>query len=77
MRMESAIKDIREGLVPRAEHERVWRNTDQQLAQVQKQIDELKAGQASTYSARDVILDLRERLDRVEQARTPFTQVPR
>lgn len=68
-RMESAIKDIRDGLVPRAEHERVWRNTDQQLAQVQKQIDDLKAGQASTYSARDVILDLRERLDRVERTR--------
>lgn len=68
-RMEGAIKDIRDGLVPRAEHERVWRNTDQQLAQIQKQIDELKQGQASTYSARDVILDMRERLDRVERAR--------
>ncbi|KQS74517.1 hypothetical protein [Rhizobium sp. Leaf383] len=72
-RMEAAIKDIRDGLVPRAEHERVWRNNDQQLAQIQKQIDELKAGQASTYSARDVILDLRERLDRVEQSRPLYT----
>ncbi|SES38216.1 hypothetical protein [Rhizobium sp. NFR03] len=70
-RMEGAIKDIRDGLVPRAEHERVWRNTDQQLASAQKQIDALKAGQASTYSDRDVILDLRERLDRVERARIP------
>ncbi|KQS86927.1 hypothetical protein [Rhizobium sp. Leaf383] len=73
-RIEAAVKDIRDGLVPRAEHERVWQSQDQQMAQIQKQIDELKAGQASTYSARDVILDLRERLDRVEQSRNAFAR---
>lgn len=65
------IDTIRKDQVPRAEHERVWASQDQQLAQMQKQIDELKAGQASTYSARDVILDLRERVDRVERLRSP------
>lgn len=65
----TTVETIRKDQVPRAEHERVWQSQDQQLAQMQKQIDELKAGQASTYSARDVILDLRERLDRVEQSR--------
>lgn len=66
------IDTIRKDQVPRSEHERVWASQDQQLAQMQKQIDELKAGQASTYSARDVILDLRERVDRVERLRPPM-----
>lgn len=69
--LNTQIDTIRKDQVPRAEHERVWASQDQQLAQMQKQIDELKAGQASTYSARDVILDLRERVDRVERSRTP------
>jgi hypothetical protein len=30
-RIEAAIEDIRDGLVPRAEHERVWRNTEHSL----------------------------------------------
>ncbi|WP_275790584.1 hypothetical protein [Pararhizobium gei] len=64
-----AIGKINEQMVPRAELERAWTSEDQQRAQMQKQIDELKQGQASTYSARDVILDLRERLDRVERQR--------
>lgn len=64
-----SIGKINDQLVPRAELERVWVSEDQQRAQMQKQIDELKQGQASTYSARDVILDMRERLDRMERAR--------
>lgn len=61
------LETIRKDQVPRAEHERVWQSEDQQRAQMQKQIDELKAGQSNTYSARDLLLDLRERLDRVER----------
>ncbi len=34
---------------------------------MQKQIDELKQGQANTYSARDLLLDMRERQDRLER----------
>lgn len=64
-RLEDALKDQ----VPRAEHERVWTNYDQRFADVQRQLDEMKASQASTYGVRDVILDYRERLDRLEQRR--------
>ncbi|RYG94140.1 MAG: hypothetical protein EON58_16910 [Alphaproteobacteria bacterium] len=68
-RTEGAIKDIRDGLVPRAEHERVWANYDQRFQDQQRQVDELKQAQGSVYGARDVIMDLRQRLDRVERER--------
>jgi DNA anti-recombination protein RmuC len=55
--------------VPRGEHERVWASYDQRFTDVQRQVDEVKAAQGSVYGARDVILDLRERLDRVERGR--------
>ena len=66
-RSDTAIKDLRDALVPRQELERVWQSEDQQCAQMQKQIDELKQGQANTYSARDLLLDMRERQDRLER----------
>lgn len=68
-RTESAVKDIRESLVPRAEHERVWQNYSNKDEDLQRQVDELKQAQGSVYGARDVILDLRQRLDRVERER--------
>lgn len=36
---------------------------------LQRQIDQLTAQYASTYGARDIILDLRERIDRMERER--------
>jgi signal transduction histidine kinase len=75
-RSEEAIASLRESQVPRQELERVWQSDDQQKAALQKQIDELKSSQSSTYSARDLLLDMRERQDRLERqiygvARTP------
>lgn len=64
-RLDTVTKDQ----VPRAELERVWQSDDMQKAQLQKQIDELKQSQSATYGARDVILDMRERLDRIERQR--------
>ncbi|MBB3947702.1 hypothetical protein GGQ73_003673 [Rhizobium skierniewicense] len=68
-RMESTIKEIREAQVPRAELDRVFLNYDQRFVDQQRQIDDQKQAQGSVYGARDVILDLRERLDRVERGR--------
>jgi Zn-dependent M16 (insulinase) family peptidase len=68
-RMEANVADIRAGLVPRAEHERVWQNYTNKDQDLQRQVDELKQAQGNVYGARDVILDLRERLDRVERQR--------
>ncbi|MBF2715741.1 hypothetical protein [Agrobacterium vitis] len=61
------LDTIRKDQVPRAELERTWQSEDQQRAQMQKQIDELKQGQATTYSARDLLLDMRDRQDRFER----------
>lgn len=66
---EGSIKDVRDAQVPRAELERVWSAYDQRLADHQRQLDESKQAAGSVYGARDVILDLRERLDRVERQR--------
>lgn len=69
-RTEAAIKDIRDSLVPRAEHERVWANYDQRFADHQRQLDELKQAFGGVYGTRDALLDIRSRLDRVERERT-------
>jgi hypothetical protein len=66
-RADDAIADLRLSQVPRQELERVWQSDDQQKASLQKQIDELKSAQANTYSARDLLLDMRERQDRIER----------
>lgn len=68
-RTEIAVRDLRDNLVPRAEHERVWQTYSNRDADLQRQLDEVKQAQAGIYGARDVLLDLRERLDRVERQR--------
>lgn len=66
-RMEQSIREVRDAQVPREELSRVWLSDDQQKAALQKQIDELKQAQSNTYSARDLLLDMRERQDRLER----------
>lgn len=66
-RMEAAIVDLRSSQVPRAELERVWAGFDQRFADHQRQLDDVKQAQGSVYGARDVLLDLRERVDRMER----------
>jgi len=68
-RTDMAVKDLRDAQVPREELVRVWDNYDQRFTDQQRQIDEVKTAQGSVYGQRDVILDLRERLDRVERQR--------
>ncbi|CDZ50428.1 Hypothetical protein NGAL_HAMBI2427_36460 [Neorhizobium galegae bv. orientalis] len=68
-RSEAAVKEIRDDQVPRKELDRVWANYDQRFQDQQRQIDEVKTAQGSVYGQRDIILDLRERLDRVERQR--------
>lgn len=61
-RMEASVKEVRNIQVPRAELERVWQSQDETDVQLQKQIDKIKANAAATYSPRDAMLDMRERL---------------
>jgi hypothetical protein len=66
-RMEAAIVDLRSSQVPRTELERVWAGFDQRFTDHQRQLDDVKQAQGSVYGARDVLLDLRERVDRMER----------
>ncbi|MBD8651463.1 hypothetical protein IFT66_10275 [Rhizobium sp. CFBP 13726] len=68
-RMEGSLKEVRDAQVPREELTRIWANYDQRFQDQQRQVDELKQAQGSVYGARDVIMDLRQRLDRVERER--------
>ena len=73
-RMEGSVKDVRDAQVPREELDRVWASYDQRFTDQQRQLDDLKTAQGSVYGARDVILDMRERLDRVERQRLTGAQ---
>ncbi|MGV1869704.1 hypothetical protein [Agrobacterium rosae] len=68
-RMEAAVKEVRDAQVPRAELDRVFLNYDQRFIDQQRQIDDQKQQSGSVYGARDVILDMRQRIDRVERER--------
>jgi len=69
--LETQAREAQAAVVPRGEHQERWRSQDLALQSVQRQIDDLKQALGSIYGARDVIIDLRERLDRVERARMP------
>ena len=73
-RMEGSVKDVRDAQVPREELDRVWASYDQRFADQQRQLDDLKTAQGSVYGQRDFMLDLRERLDRVERQRLSAAQ---
>lgn len=67
---DARIAEIKEALsrsVPREEHQRVWSGYDQRFADHQRQIDEQKNALGSTYSLRDYIQRLTERLDTIEE----------
>ncbi len=66
---DDTFASLREGQVPRKEHERVWLSYDQQLTSIkdqitansldkQRQIDDIKQSNASIYGSRDVIQQL-------------------
>lgn len=64
-------RSVRDALVPRGEHQERWRAQDAAAASLQRQLDELKGAFGGVYGARDVIIELRERLERIERSRPP------
>jgi hypothetical protein len=64
-------RGVRDALVPRGEHQERWRAQEAAAGALQRQIDALKSDLGGVYGARDVIMDLRERLERVERSRPP------
>lgn len=69
-RTDQAILTLRDEQVPRKELERVWNAQSQRDDDLQRQITDLAANSASTITPRDALMDLRERLDRLERNRT-------
>jgi Asp-tRNA(Asn)/Glu-tRNA(Gln) amidotransferase A subunit family amidase len=61
------ISAIEAGQVSRGEHEQRWESEQRSFSDMQRQIDELKQAFGGIYGARDVIIELRERLDRIER----------
>lgn len=57
------LKGLKDGLVSRAEHQERWRSIDNQFGDMQRQIDNISKAQGDTYTARDAILDLKKRVD--------------
>lgn len=65
----AAIRDLRNETIPRNVAEERNRTQDQAIQNIQRQIDELGKRTGEIYSARDVIIDLKQRLDRYEMSR--------
>lgn len=57
-KIEKALADI----VPRAEHARAWDGINQRFTDMQRQIDQNTTNNASVYTARDQIIDMRNQM---------------
>lgn len=73
-RSDAMLKEIRSAQVPREELDRVWSSYDQRFIDQQRQLDDVKQAQGSVYGQRDILLDLRERIDRMERQRLSQAQ---
>ena len=65
------IATIRDAQVPRAEYEERWRGADQRNVDMQRQIDQVRAAFGETYSLRDFVRQMQERIDRLEARPRP------
>ena len=67
LKTDAAIVDLRAGVVPRQELDRVWAGYDQRFTDMQRQIDETNSRYSNTYTLGDYIKRLTERMDMLEQ----------
>lgn len=65
-RLEVEYGRIRESLVSRREHEQVWKNSDNQLANAQKQMEEMKKDFGAIYGPKDAFATINRRLEALE-----------
>lgn len=61
----------KDAVVPRGEHQERWRAGEAAVTGLQRQVDDLKTAFGGIYGARDVVIDLRQRLDRIERRDRP------
>jgi hypothetical protein len=65
-RLQKDIETQTTGMVPRGEHERVWRSYDQRDADLQRQLDEVKKSYDNVFSLRDALQTMQKRIDSLE-----------
>jgi hypothetical protein len=53
-------------ILPRGEHEEKWRTNAVSQSDLQRQIDEVRKAFGDTYSPKDALRFMQERLDRIE-----------
>lgn len=70
-RIDNEYGRLRESLVTRREHEQVWKNSDNQLANTQKQIDEMKKSFEAIYGPKDAFATINRRLETLEMQSRP------
>lgn len=68
-RLESEYGMLRSSLVSRREHEQVWKNSDNQLANIQRQIEEMKKASDAIYGPKDAFATINRRLEALETTR--------
>lgn len=83
----TSIDKVKDDMVPRKEHERVWASLDLQSANeresriasdqnLQRQLDEVKQYQSGMFNQRDLNMQVLERLDRVERDKNRALGIP-
>lgn len=66
-RNSSDIAKLNDNIVSRGEHAQHWAKTDSDIANEQRQIDEMRQSFGNTYSLRDQIQHMGDRLDRLDR----------
>jgi len=68
-RQQAQLQSIVQSIVPRGEHEGHWNNEAAAEANLQRQIDQMRAEFGSTYSLNDTLKTIVQRVERLEQLR--------
>lgn len=66
-RVEEDAATLQKAIVPRGEHEEKWRGADLRFADVQRQVDAIKADFSGLYSPRDALTSMQRRIEDLER----------
>jgi hypothetical protein len=67
--LQTQVVAIDQGIVPRGEHQERWRAQEASVANVQREVDQMRNDFGSSFSLNDTLKALMERVDRLEQIR--------
>lgn len=75
-RTEESISSLRGAIIGKDVFSERNRLIDSQMADMGRRVDDLRQSLGSTYGLRDAIVDLKDRIQRVEMMRPPSTRMP-